>query len=1371
MRQPIIHSHVGRLFCLGAFILLGVLVQMGSFAKTDTPHASALQPAPPIVTSAADCAAYDHYAGAEPPGYAQHCLQIQPGAPTLFSPTAPTDQGFAHDIGFISDNVVQFTLNNFPGQTPLSSNAEAIFAYDYSYTGGTLYALNNTTQQLGTFNKYGGTFNPIGASVPLAGHTWTGMAINPVNGTIYASSTDVTTSTLYRLNADTGAVTMVGTITGVPGIISMAMNAQEQLYGHDIVTDSIYQIDPNTGASTLIGPTGYDATFAQGMDFDNNDGTLYIFLYIGGGANVYGTVNLATGAVTPLAQDNPLGEFEGATQTVPPSLLFQPPNAVNGYFSDPHCGWCSTGQQSMADNFTVTGFATIQRIILWGGYFPGNIANAVDDFTVNFREDAGGIPGRIIASEKSVPLTRKQTGNVIFGVNEYEYTLTLILPISLPPGSYWLEIFNDTFGNSDSFFWETGELDSVHGVADSAYSLQVAGGSWVAQADNGLAVYMPPATIPAPAHDLFVNAHMVSALPFNHEVNVSAATVSGNDPNYSCGSMNQGGGTVWYRYTAVSNTPLVVHTQGSRYDTMLAVWQGTAGNLTNIACDDDAEGTNFQSEIKFVARAGQTYYFEVAAYGSNNSGNLMFSIVEGDEWLYRGPERPSPSINELTIDPENPNVVYAATTEGVYKSTNGGDTWVAKLNGLGTFGGLEVTNLVIHPTDSDTLYISTWGDGVYKSTNGGDSWVLQPSPITAQAALQSTSEMDEWIHAGGQALVTPDLLPGLLETAPEASGVGSAQGVIDKQTLLKGDSSLLFAPDVPTVPQPIHWAPANNLAIHPDNPDRVIVALFNNYGFFISENGGSSWAPLIMPSATITSGQAIAFAPSNANIAYASTGHGGANGGIFRSNDGGQTWSLTADSGSVATTVMHFAIDPNNPNRVLAATIGGGVVATVDGGANWDPSDAGMAGNEIALLNIEMFPENSNIVYATGYLWIWKSINGGASWAIADTSYLDFYTSGLAVHPTSSNIVYAGARQAYIGTGYYRGGVHKTTNGATFSQQTNGLEKSYVLDMEPDPNNPMNVYAGTWGSGIFKSDDGGVTWAQANAGLDLPFVYSLEATTGPAGTVLYAGTFYSDRGLFVSYNQGASWQPLPPNLPDGLALNVFDIESADGSHDNLVIATGNGIYRSSDGGQNWTWGQVSGANTVNIMLDVERASGLSNRLLAATYGDGIYYSTDGGFNWTPSTGEPSTIVFGLSASPDIAQVTHIYAANAGTSTFTGGTAVAGLSRSVDGGVTWQAVNDPALVGVSFRSVDHAREGTGDVFAGSVGQGMWVSPDFSSRWFRMSQGFTPPRVRSVDANFALPDKVFVGTDGQGAWWLHMVNSPTLHTIYLPSMTKP
>ena len=99
-------------------------------------------------------------------------------------------------------------------------------------------------------------------------------------------------------------------------MIDIAVNPAGAMYGHDIFTNSIYTINTSTGAATLVGPTGYLANFAQGMDFDNEDGTLYIFLYIGTGVNHYGTVNLATGAVTALATTNPTGEFEGATQTL-----------------------------------------------------------------------------------------------------------------------------------------------------------------------------------------------------------------------------------------------------------------------------------------------------------------------------------------------------------------------------------------------------------------------------------------------------------------------------------------------------------------------------------------------------------------------------------------------------------------------------------------------------------------------------------------------------------------------------------------------------------------------------------------------------------------------------------------------------------------------------------------------------------------------------------------------------------------------------------------------------------------------------------------------------------------------------------------------
>lgn len=268
-----------------------------------------LRSAPAAITSADDCAAYENYAGREPEGYAEFCLTDKsllnelPSADIL----APTDTGYAQDIGYISDNFVSFTLNNFTGQTVLGTSTNVYYGMDFDPSATTLYALENATAQLGTINTANGAFTPLVAA-PAPGGSWTGLSIDPTDGTFYAS----TATGLYTLNPTTGASTLVGNFTGPTLMIDIAVGPDGMMYGHAIDTDAIYTINKATGASTLVGPTGYNANFAQGMDFDNGDGTLYIFLYQGSGANVYGTVNLSTGAVTPLATSAPQGEFEGA---------------------------------------------------------------------------------------------------------------------------------------------------------------------------------------------------------------------------------------------------------------------------------------------------------------------------------------------------------------------------------------------------------------------------------------------------------------------------------------------------------------------------------------------------------------------------------------------------------------------------------------------------------------------------------------------------------------------------------------------------------------------------------------------------------------------------------------------------------------------------------------------------------------------------------------------------------------------------------------------------------------------------------------------------------------------------------------------------
>ena len=265
----------------------------------------------PVITSPDQCAQYENYTGAEPIGAAEFCGTPAPAALPSRGTLAPTDSGYAVEM-YNTDTLVTFPLNNFTGQTTVGSVSAPYYGIDFDPNAEALYGLNDTTDQLGTFDLTTGAFTGLVSCPPGGGAAnWTGLSIDPSTGVFYGS----TATDLYIIDPATGSSTLVGAF-GTTLMIDIAVNAEGQMYGHDIGTDSIYSIDKTTGATTLIGLTGYSANYAQGMDFDNDDGTLYIWLYQSGGSNVYGTVNLTTGAVTPLAVNAPLGEFEGATQTV-----------------------------------------------------------------------------------------------------------------------------------------------------------------------------------------------------------------------------------------------------------------------------------------------------------------------------------------------------------------------------------------------------------------------------------------------------------------------------------------------------------------------------------------------------------------------------------------------------------------------------------------------------------------------------------------------------------------------------------------------------------------------------------------------------------------------------------------------------------------------------------------------------------------------------------------------------------------------------------------------------------------------------------------------------------------------------------------------
>jgi uncharacterized repeat protein (TIGR01451 family) len=158
----------------------------------------------------------------------------------------------------------------------------------------------------------------------------------------------------------------------------------------------------------------------------------------------------------------------------------------------------------------------------------------------------------------------------------------------------------------------------------------------VALAGQGLHLSVPGRPVPvahaapllqAPANDGFDNSFVIPALPYTNFQNTTAATRNVDDPLLSCawGGPHIHNHSVWYHFTASSSGDLHVDTNGSNYDTVLAVWTGSRGSLNEQACDDDS-GSGLQSSLDMAVTAGTTYYIEVASYRDTAGGSLTLYV-------------------------------------------------------------------------------------------------------------------------------------------------------------------------------------------------------------------------------------------------------------------------------------------------------------------------------------------------------------------------------------------------------------------------------------------------------------------------------------------------------------------------------------------------------------------------------------------------------------------------------------------------------------------------------------------------------------------------------------------------------------------------
>ncbi len=186
---------------------------------------------------------------------------------------AAVGSAFATEAAFAQ--ATRFNLNSPETLNFIGSAPNFIWAGDFATGDNSFaYAVNDLNQfmQIDTTN---GAQTVLGTIVPFGFEIWTGMAFDPTDGSMYATGTDIFSSSLYLIDVTGPTATRIGSIN-MPGIIACAIDTDGNMYAHDIVTDELVSINKTTGAGTPIGPLGYDANFGQGMGYDSETETLYL---------------------------------------------------------------------------------------------------------------------------------------------------------------------------------------------------------------------------------------------------------------------------------------------------------------------------------------------------------------------------------------------------------------------------------------------------------------------------------------------------------------------------------------------------------------------------------------------------------------------------------------------------------------------------------------------------------------------------------------------------------------------------------------------------------------------------------------------------------------------------------------------------------------------------------------------------------------------------------------------------------------------------------------------------------------------------------------------------------------------------------------
>ncbi|MGI9100919.1 MAG: SBBP repeat-containing protein [Terriglobales bacterium] len=333
----------------------------------------------------------------------------------------------------------------------------------------------------------------------------------------------------------------------------------------------------------------------------------------------------------------------------------------------------------------------------------------------------------------------------------------------------------------------------------------------------------------------------------------------------------------------------------------------------------------------------------------------------------------------------------------------------------------------------------------------------------------------------------------------------------------------------------------------------------------ISTNGGTSWtAPTTGPTA-LDIKAVVVDRLSNGTGGNPGTLYAGAIGGVYKSIDSGATWSRLPISAELSfnTTqvpgdfVQALAIVPSISQGLPATLYAGsrffGVQRSTDGGSTWTQITSGLANTDV--LSLAVNPNNTSQVFAGtsgGGVFMSSNADTTGTWTQLTTSGLSNNSSRTVnslVYDKTTNTLYAGTNNGVFQN--VAPGVASTWN--SFST---GLTNTRVIALADDQTGSPNLYAATFGGGLFKTPISPfTTWTSANGsgGTAIGTLLLRTVAVDPSNSaIIYAG---GRNGLFKSTNSGGAWSNLNTTGMTSKAPYSIAVDPANGS--NLYVGMGN----------------------------------------------------------------------------------------------------------------------------------------------------------------------------------------------------------------------